>query len=129
MLDCVRRGCPTDETILTLQQKSRSSSCMRLKNSILVPLLSQCYYTLTLNVLIIGKRTRLFIVLVHYYSCHSGSACIHCTHDTIGTQPNYSSPIRLQPLDVHVHENSVGLSSTTNPNLRGKPSHCLLRQT
>ena len=30
---------------------------------------------------------------------------------------------------VHVHENSVGLSSTTTPIPKGKPSHCLLRQT
>ena len=30
---------------------------------------------------------------------------------------------------VHVYESSVGPSSTTNPKPRGKPSHCLLRQT
>ena len=30
---------------------------------------------------------------------------------------------------MYMHESSVGLSSTTNPKPRGKPSHCLLRQT
>ncbi len=28
-----------------------------------------------------------------------------------------------------LHENSLGLSSTTNPEPKGQPSHCLLRQT
>jgi hypothetical protein len=30
---------------------------------------------------------------------------------------------------LSIHENSVGLSSTTNPKPKGKSSHCLLRQT
>jgi hypothetical protein len=30
---------------------------------------------------------------------------------------------------MNVHENSVRLSSTTNPKPKGQPSHCLLRQT
>ncbi len=29
----------------------------------------------------------------------------------------------------YVYENSVGLSSTTDPKPKGQPSHCLLRQT
>ena len=30
---------------------------------------------------------------------------------------------------TYIHENSVGLSSTTNPKPKGQPSHCLLRKT
>ena len=54
---------------------------------------------------------------MYIYAQRYSNACIQCTYVPL--------------VYMYVHESSVGPSSTTNPKptCRGKPSHCLLRQT